>query len=287
MNQKNADCTQNSVELIATVEQTMLNQAKQSTAALYHLKSGGNRTRAKLCCDISKNLNLTPNDTVCIATGIELLHNASLIHDDLQDNDPVRRGKKAVWNKFGSDIAICTGDLLITKAFAVLADMDSTHYLPVLIQQIQNAVSETIRGQCLDVSKLQCDNLPAYEEIAAGKSGPLIQLTVLLPLILSNNQRYMNEASEALGRFAVAYQIADDLGDWEDDDAGGQLNIVNILAHQSSPSEAAEIAKTRAQYLLKSSQKKLRNMPNNCARSAIQVAEQLYKKVSRASCRKP
>lgn len=280
MNPSHAPELKHASALLKQVEQLMDDQARDNEAATYHLKSGGGRIRALICLQVCQSLAIADKDAVCLATTVELLHNASLIHDDLQDQDPMRRGKKAVWKQFDSNLAICAGDLLITKAFAVLALISHVAMLPRLIHQVQSAVSATVQGQCQDLRQRSCGTLADYEQIAAAKSGPLLQLTLTLPLIVSHHPSYLDVASDALNQFAIAYQIADDLSDWQRDRDGGQLNFVNRVAEQASIEEAIEIAKTRAQYLLKSCQRQLQTLPHNCANPAVKAADNLYLKVS-------
>lgn len=71
------------------------------SAAIYHLKSGGQRLRAKLALHTSVCVGLSEEDGFSLAATAELLHNASLIHDDLQDRDRSRRGRGTVWVVYG------------------------------------------------------------------------------------------------------------------------------------------------------------------------------------------
>ena len=71
----------------------------------HHLRAGGGRFRAKLALSVSSALNLQADDSEYLAAACELLHNASLIHDDIQDGDPLRRGRETVWSLFGADVA--------------------------------------------------------------------------------------------------------------------------------------------------------------------------------------
>ena len=99
--------------------------------------------------DASFALGLPKRDATAIATACELLHNASLIHDDLQDQDAERRGQPAVWAKFGPDVAICAGDLLLSAAYAALAALGETA-APV-IAHMHTRVAITIQGQSEDL----------------------------------------------------------------------------------------------------------------------------------------
>ena len=77
-------------------------------------QTGGGRVRAKLGLEAAEILNLDDPGRLACACGPELLHNASLVHDDLQDRDETRRGHPAVWRRFGPAAAISIGDLMIS-----------------------------------------------------------------------------------------------------------------------------------------------------------------------------
>lgn len=281
MNQANAVSDHEIMKLAADVEQLMRQQVVNSEAASYHLACGGSRVRATSCIEVSLALGLDSRSAVCLASCVELLHNASLIHDDLQDNDPMRRGQPSVWYKFGKNVAVCAGDLLIAKAFGQLAHIPNVNILPSLLTHVQEAVSLTIEGQCLDNQSINCNNLNDYEKIAASKSGPLLRLPVELPLMAAGQRNAINITQKAISRFAVAYQIADDLCDWRTDMIEGQLNIVNILSQQMPNSEAIAVAQSRAQHLLKSCQIELNKLPEDSGSAFIALAQNLLKKIMR------
>ena len=105
----------------AAIDQLLLpNLSLVADAARYHFSAGGSRIRAQLGLAAAAALNLSPQASLACALAPELLHNASLVHDDLQDEDTMRRTRPAVWSRFGKDIAISTGDLLISAAYVAL-----------------------------------------------------------------------------------------------------------------------------------------------------------------------
>ena len=77
--------------------------------ANYHMQSEGKRLRAILPLLVAEALGVDPGRVVPFAAACEMLHNASLVHDDLQDGDSIRRGQPAVWRKFGTPQAINLG----------------------------------------------------------------------------------------------------------------------------------------------------------------------------------
>lgn len=267
-----------SLFLLKQCEEDMLFRLKGNEPSCFHLASGGGRTRAKLCIEAGLALQLPEKTIVALACAIELLHNASLVHDDLQDADITRRGRQSVWKKFGKSHAVCAGDLMISAAFGSLANVESYSSLPSLLIQIQEAVSLTVRGQSRDLDTQTTITEHEYEDIAAMKSGPLIQLTLTLPLIAAGYDDHIKTVNEALNKFSIAYQILDDLDDWQQDLQREQLNIVNLLVSRYSLVESITIARNRVHYLLNRCQRELNALPSNCAASVITATHNLLAK---------
>ena len=94
--------------------------------ASYHLASGGKKFRPMFLLAIANAVGAPQKAAVQTAAACELLHNASLVHDDLQDKDETRRGRPAVWQKFGPEIAINLGDYIIASAFRLLVALIAT-----------------------------------------------------------------------------------------------------------------------------------------------------------------
>ena len=129
-------------------------QASARGAAEYHLLSGGRRVRACMALSGGVALGLSEADCICIASSVELLHQASLVHDDLQDQDVSRRGQDAVWFRYGGNLAICTGDLLLSAAYATLCGISQPLLLPSLLSLLHERTSLAIDGQCADIAAL-------------------------------------------------------------------------------------------------------------------------------------
>ena len=144
-------------------------------AAAYHLASGGRRIRAQLAIQAGSALKLPVGDTVLIAAACELVHNASLVHDDLQDRDLDRHGLASVWSAYGEGVAICAGDLLLSAAYCALATISRPQLLPALLPVIHRHVCDASAGQCADLAneKNRTFSLQDYEKLAALKSGAL------------------------------------------------------------------------------------------------------------------
>jgi len=227
---------------MATVSQRMLTLSQASgdpqspvfRAVGHHLGTPGLQVRSQIALHAADCLGVDPQSAFALATCCELLHNASLIHDDLQDRDQLRRGAQAVWSLFGADVALCAGDLLLSGAYAALTDVTEVAAIPQLIAQTHMAVAKTIGGQVS--SALQpheiIDRIAIYEAMAAAKSGPLLNLPFALVFSYCHRPDAADVAARAVRAFATAYQIADDLEDIEADAqtaVGAAANIIIVL----------------------------------------------------------
>lgn len=222
-------------------------------AAAYHLRAGGQRVRAKIALQAGLAVGLSTTNAIAIAATVELLHNASLIHDDIQDRDEVRRGQQAVWVRYGVNTAICAGDLLLSAAYATLCHLDDSRALAHMVLRMHERVATAIEGQSADLAagtSSFTDNATAlwrYQQIAMAKSGALLSLPLELVLLAAGHQDYLPQALRATGAFAIGYQIVDDLHDVQSDAFSGAAksayNIISVLDATGSPDESIEKAR--------------------------------------------
>jgi len=229
---------------LAQVEQHMrelvqLHPGQAADAVLGHLDAGGSRMRARLALHACRALAVPSDAATAIAAACELLHNASLVHDDLQDRDAERRGRPAVWRVYGDETAICAGDLLLSAAYASLVGAGPASV--VLTMAMHARISAVIHGQVADLALkgggLAC--IETYWKVAAAKSGPLLILPLDLALRMSGRVDAIEMAEDAGTLFAMGYQMADDLNDVEKDAIGRGLNIVAVLTAQGNPQPSA------------------------------------------------
>lgn len=218
--------------LTADIERTVhCGQSVATQAGLFHFSKGGRRTRGKLAVYASLALGLSEHDALCLAAVAELLHNASLIHDDLQDRDKLRHEWPTVWFKYGPSAAICTGDLLLSAAYAALSGVSNVSVIPALLSLVHDRTSQAVHGQCADLDSLKnrVMHLNVYERIVRAKSGALFSLPLELALVACGQSRWTALARHATEAFSLAYQAADDLIDVCADAQKGNLNIVSVL----------------------------------------------------------
>lgn len=209
-----------------------------------HLDTGGKRVRARLALAVAEALGLDVEDAVDWAAACELLHNATLIHDDLQDGDRTRRGHPTTWARHGMAQAINAGDLMLMLPF--LAVGNSPAAAPVrglLAQAIAEHAAETVRGQALEPNlpalcrAAVCERLgesagggafdalaQAWRRTALGKTGALIGLPVRGSALLGG---WSPEDAAALGRrfaqLGLVFQLQDDVVDLYGDKGRGEV----------------------------------------------------------------
>ncbi len=251
-------------------------------ALRYHLAAGGGRTRCKLALTAGYALGLSREDALAIAVGVELLHNASLVQDDLQDFAHSRRGQPTVWSGFGINTALGLTDLLITAAFAGIADVSRVDAIPELIRRLHGAVAQTLHGQAYDVGQYDIDQLDSKLclEVARAKSGPLFALGLELPLVAAGYQDFVPFARDAARAFGTGYQIIDDIADRDEDRQQGAIaNIVLALELEVGEDQARDVAANMARNYLHLATSLANKLPNQCGYLLDELAEQLLGKL--------
>lgn len=253
-------------------------------AVNYHLDTPGRQVRARACLDTCIRLGVHYDDMLILAATSELLHNASLIHDDIQDEDEIRRGQFSVWKKYGIKIGICAGDLLISTAYGVLSGYSKTSQLPRIISRINNQTITAIAGQSLDIvyknnRKL---SIQQYLHIAKQKSGALLSLPIELAFIAAEQEEYINLVKKACANLAVGYQIVDDLEDVVKDtginNMGKSVNITLILKDMACKDVQQSAVAMCLQYL-NDSIHYASTLPNTTGIFLVDLANTLKKKI--------
>lgn len=253
-------------------------------AAQAHFAAGGARIRAHICLEAGRRLGLAPEDTLHLAAVCELLHNASLVQDDLLDRTEIRRSRPSIWCEFGETIAVCLSDLMLAGAYASLGKLTSISAIPAALALVHQRTRDVILGQALENLSDTTIGSPIalYERRARGKSASLLSLPLELPLLVSGHRGAMQDAHEAAGYFAVAYQISDDLADLDQDQAQGSLNAVLMLEHSEGLSrvQAQSAAAAHARHSLRQSKEYAAKLPSACAAVLDTSAQRLAEKLA-------
>lgn len=189
----------------------------------------------------SSSNNLNWLHAVSAAASIELIHNFSLVHDDIQDNSELRRGRKTVWVKWGSPMAINAGDALFVIAYQSMLDL-SKHYPAEMVMQATNILSEIClkltQGQFLDMSYENRHDLTIedYWHMIGGKTASLLSACTQIGALLGYAKPEKVEAFRLFGyHLGLAFQVQDDvLGIWGDESVTGKSVASDLVEGKNS-----------------------------------------------------
>lgn len=248
----------------------ILGQGPVADAGRSHLASGGARIRARIALSAAEGLRLPVSTALSCAVASELLHNASLIHDDIQDGDRRRRGADALWVSCGMATALSAGDLMISGANCALAD----HPFPAeAILLTHDAIATTIRGQAEDLASPETFDIQL--RVAARKSGPLLALPLQLSLCAAQADG-LDATAEAARDLALAYQALDDLADRDVDLERGTANLCLSLERQGLPRpEAASRLRDAAASAIRDARRHVSRLPAATRAPFSQLADQM------------
>ena len=189
----------------------------------YSLVNDGKKIRPLSFLYLLKYYGVDYSKYFDIALAIELVHTYSLVHDDLpeMDNDDYRWGKYTNHKVFGQDVAVLTGDAMLTLAFEVLSDADVKPELKIrLIKQFANysGAMGMIAGQIYDVKQKNYDVDAGYlRKMHSLKTGRLIELPMDFACLVANKLDEYNDVKEFGQQLGIAYQIKDDILDYYGD----------------------------------------------------------------------
>ena len=178
----------------------------------YFLQSGGKRVRPVLCLMANELFEELNKDAWNVAAAIELFHNFTLIHDDIMDKAPLRRGRQTVHQKFGESTALLAGDVMLVAAYESLSKI-SGKYLYSILNLFNKTAKEVCEGQQLDMDfeKQQNVKFDDYLHMISLKTSVLLAASLKMGAILGGagerNQNLIYEFGRKLG---LAFQVQDD-----------------------------------------------------------------------------
>jgi len=178
----------------------------------YFLQLGGKRVRPVMCLMGNELFDDINKDTWQVATAIELFHNFTLIHDDIMDKAPLRRGMETVHTKYGESTALLAGDVMLVAAYECLNKI-SGKYVFAVLHLFNKTAREVCEGQQLDMdfensNEVKMDD---YLNMISLKTSVLLAASLKMGAILGGagerNQDLLYEFGRKLG---LAFQVQDD-----------------------------------------------------------------------------
>lgn len=187
-------------------------------ASRYLISAGGKRLRPYLTIKACEAVGGLAKYAIPFAASLEILHNFTLVHDDVMDNDDTRRGKPTVHKKFGEPMAILAGDLLFAKVYQAVLDHSPPHMgsdeIVLALGKMTDAIVLLCEGQALDISYPQAMDVTErdYIDMIGGKTSALFMACAEVGAIAGRASKVQ---IAALGKFAwdagLAFQIVDDI----------------------------------------------------------------------------
>jgi geranylgeranyl diphosphate synthase type I len=175
------------------------------------------------------------------AAAIELVHNFSLVHDDIQDNSPKRRGRDTAWVKWGAPMAINVGDALFVMSSQAIMDLKNNFPAEVVVNAaeiLHNTCLDLTRGQYLDMSYAgRIDHgVEDYWPMISGKTAALISACCQLGSLLGGADQDKQDAYRSFGHYlGLAFQVQDDiLGIWGDEGVTGKSIAGDLVEGKNS-----------------------------------------------------
>ena len=175
------------------------------------------------------------------AAAIELVHNFSLVHDDIQDNSSKRRGRDTAWVKWGAPMAINVGDALFVMSSQAIVDLKDSYPAEVVMKAagiLHNTCLDLTRGQYLDMSYEERNDLGVedYWHMISGKTSALIAACCHIGALLGGADEEKQEVYRSYGHYlGLAFQVQDDiLGIWGDEKVTGKSVASDLVEGKNS-----------------------------------------------------
>lgn len=192
------------------------NPKKLYEAAGHLIINGGKRLRPYMVIKSCQILGGKVSNAMPAASAVEMVHNFTLVHDDIMDNDEMRHGVPTVHKKFGMPIAILAGDVLFSKAYQVITESKlSAIATTQLISRLAKACVDVCEGQLLDIKMAEERKIPTeaeYITMICKKTAALFDVSCAMGAICATNKEKDIANLSSFGRnLGIAFQITDDL----------------------------------------------------------------------------
>lgn len=171
-----------------------------------HLGIEGKRLRGRMAFQAASLFGAEFAAAITWAAAVELIHDASLVHDDLCDGDVERRGQQTVFKQYGQALAVCLGDYYISTAFRLAASAS-----PDTVMMLCDAVTKSTGGQAAEFNMAGYPSWSRYCEIAVQKTSPLLSLPITGAAKLTGYAVDQQRVESYFANAATCFQIINDL----------------------------------------------------------------------------
>ncbi|MDK1288739.1 octaprenyl diphosphate synthase [Pseudoalteromonas umbrosa] len=195
-------------------EQMQSDVALVNQLGLYIVNSGGKRIRPMLTLLVAKALEAeAQNKHITLATIIEFIHTATLLHDDVVDESNLRRGEPTANAEFGNAASVLVGDFIYTRSFQLMVGLNNMEVMQILA----NATNIIAEGEVLQL--MNCNDPDtteqSYMQVIYSKTAKLFEAATMLPAVVSEQPQAVKEALKLYGmHLGTAFQLVDDVLDY-------------------------------------------------------------------------
>ena len=202
---------------VASVDEKLLEVVQTDVdllqeASQHIIDSGGKRLRPRLLfLSYLAAGGQEPQRAVPLAAAVELVHTATLVHDDINDHSPTRRGKVAVHARWGRTFALLTGDYLFTKVYELMAPFGARFNVIMADACVRLVEGETLQAEAAKAGKIDRES---YREIIARKTASLFEAAARMGAVLGQGDPTIVDAlADYACNLGMAFQIVDDVLD--------------------------------------------------------------------------
>jgi len=185
-------------------------------AAAHLIVNGGKRLRPYMVVKSCQVLGGKTKEAMTAAGAVEMVHNFTLVHDDIMDNDEMRHGVPTTHKRFGIPIAILAGDVLFSKAFQVVSKANlPSKSTSELVSRLSKACVDVCEGQLLDIKMAESKKIPTqneYIKMISKKTAALFDVSCSMGAICAKSKSKDISNLSSFGKnLGIAFQITDDL----------------------------------------------------------------------------
>ena len=186
-------------------------------AASHLIIHGGKRLRPYLVLKSCQMLGGKQSDAISAASAVEMIHNFTLVHDDIMDNDEMRHGVTTTHKKFDIPLAILAGDVLYSKAYNTISSKSklSSNYTTQLVSKLSKTCIEICEGQVDDIKFAENKRIPTekeYVKMIEKKTAVLFEVSCAMGAICAKRKQKDVKNLSAFGKnLGIGFQITDDL----------------------------------------------------------------------------